>query len=150
MKKLLKKFLFCLGIAVIPLRASAANEFITVPVILADYYGWAYAEMFEDHADVYAWSTAGVDGLGWSLLAAKKDYTGLFLVNLAGISKTAYPVLTLLGASDSLVRERAWIALGTHTAALITLELLGKPSLSIQSTLGPRRDGVGLVLSKSF
>jgi len=133
-----------------PLTVCAANEPVTVPLILADYYGWAYTEMFEDRADVYAWSAAGVDALGWTLLAAKGDYSGLFLVNLAGIGKTAYPIFTLLGASEDAVRERAWIALGTHAATLVTLEILGRPALSIQYTMGPRRDGVGLVLSSRF
>jgi hypothetical protein len=132
-------------------KAFAQNEIVTVPVILADYYGWAYAEAFEDHADIYAWSTAGVDALGWTLFFAAKDYdAGLFLVNLAGCAKTLYPVVTLLGASDSTTRERAWIAVGTHTATLLTLELLGRPALSIQTSLGPRQDGVGLAFAGRF
>jgi hypothetical protein len=126
-------------------KAFAQNEFVTVPVILADYYGWAYTEAFEDHADIYAWSTAGVDSLGWTLFFAAKDYdAGLFLVNAVGCAKTLYPVVTLLGASDSSVRERAWIAVETHAATLLTLELLGRPALSIQTSLGPRQDGVGV------
>ncbi len=132
-------------------KVLAQNEFVTVPIIAADYYGWAYTEAFEDHADVYAWSTAGVDALGWTLFFASKDYdAGLFLVNAAGIAKTLYPVVTLLGASDSPVRERAWIAVGTHAATLLTLELLGRPALSIQTSLGPQQDGVGAAYAWEF
>jgi hypothetical protein len=132
-------------------KVFAQNEIVTVPVVLADYYGWAYTEAFEDHADVYAWSTAGVDALGWTLFFAAKDYdAGLFLVNLAGFAKTLYPVVTLLGASDSPTRERAWIAVGTHSATLLTLELLGRPALSIQTSLGPRQEGVGVAYAMGF
>lgn len=109
--------------------------------------------MFKDHTDIFGWSTAGVDAVGWSITLASPDYegrvTGLFFVNLAGIAKTVYPAATLLGNSDGSARERAWIALGTHTATLLTLELLGKPALSIQS-MGPRGDGVGLQLASNF
>ena len=148
----LKMGLACLFLVSYPEgKAFAQNEIVTVPVVLADYYGWAYTEAFEDHADVYAWSTAGVDSLGWTLFFAAKDYdAGLFFVNLAGCAKTLYPVVTLLGASDSPVRERAWIAVGTHAATLLTLELLGRPALSIQTSLGPRRDGEGLAVAYRF
>jgi len=140
-----------LALGAVSLRDSrAANEGITVPLVLADYYGWAYTEIFMDHADIFGWSTAGVDALGWTLLAAQGDYTGLFLVNVAGVAKTAYPAVTLLGTSDAGVRERAWIALGTHAATLLTLELLGRPALSIQSSMGPRGDGTGLELTCRF
>lgn len=136
-----------------PEEVPAQNEWVTLPVILADYYGWAYTEAFEDHANIYGFSTAGVDALGWSITLAAPDYegrvTGLFFVNLAGIAKTVYPAVTLLGASDGATRERAWIALGTHTATLLTLELLGKPALSVQS-MGPRGDGVGLQVASNF
>ena len=130
-------------------KASAKNEAVTVPIILADYYGWAYTEIFTDKVDVFGWSTAGVDALGWTLLAASPDYTGLFFVNLAGVAKTVYPVVALLSSSDSPTRERAWIALGTHTVTLFTLEGLGRPALSIQA-MGPRRDGLGLSLACRF
>jgi len=136
-----------------PGKSLAQSEWITVPVILADYYGWAYTEIFRDRADVVGWSTAGVDGLGWAITAATSDYegrvTGLFFVNLAGIAKTVYPVVVLLGSSDPSIHERAWIALGTHTASLLTLELLGKPALSVQS-MGPRGDGYGLQVAFKF
>ncbi len=129
----------------------AANEVVTVPLVLGDYYAWAYTEAFEDHAEIYGWSTAGVDALGWSLFFAAKDYdAGLFLVNLAGCAKTLYPVVTLLGASDNSVRERAWIAVGTHTATLLTLELLGRPAVNIQTTMGPRKDGLGVAYVLGF
>ena len=127
--------------------AEAANEPLTLPLVLGDYYAWAYAEAIEDHAAVYGWSTAGVDALGWGILAARADDSGLFLVNLAGISKTLYPVVTLLASHDQPTRERAWIALGTHTATLVSLELLGRPALSVNTALGPRRDGLGLTLA---
>lgn len=129
----------------------AGNEIITVPVVLADYYGWAYTEAFEDNAQIYGWTSAGVDALGWGLFFAANDYdAGLFLVNMDGIGKTFYPVATLLGASDPAVRERAWIAVGTHTATIVTLELLGRPALSVQTSLGPRHDGLGLSYAFRF
>lgn len=131
--------------------ARAAHELITVPVVLADYYGWAYTEAFEDHADIYAWSSAGVDALGWGLFFAANDYdAGLFLVNTDGLAKTLYPVITLLGASDPTVRERAWIAVGTHTATMLTLGFLGRPALSVQTSLGPSHDGIGAAYAFNF
>ncbi len=154
----MKKILIGLSLGLIsfglfPARASSQNEWITVPVILADYYGWAYTEAFEDKAEIYGWSTAGVDALGWTITLAAHDYegrvTGLFFVNLAGIAKTVYPIATLLWASDKNTQERAWIALGTHTVSLLTLELLGKPALSVQS-MGPRGDGMGIQMAFNF
>ena len=140
-----------LALGAVSLRdCRAANEGITVPLVLADYYGWAYTEIFMDHADIFGWSTAGVDALGWTLLAAQGDYTGLFLVNVAGVAKTAYPAAALLGASDTGARERAWIALGTHALTLLTLEILGKPALSIQSSTGLHQDATELVLTCRF
>lgn len=132
-------------------RAWADHEAVTIPLILADYYGWAYTEAFEDHAYIYAWSTAGVDALGWTLFFAANDYdAGLFLVNTAGLAKTVYPVVTLLGASDQGVRERAWIAVGTHAATLATLVFLGKPALSVQTSMGPTQDGCGISYAFNF
>jgi len=131
-------------------QAQAKNEIVTIPLVVGDYYVWAYAEAIEDHASIYGWSTAGVDALGWGILAASADDSGLFLVNLAGISKTVYPVVTLLAARDNNTRSRAWIALGTHTATLISLELLGRPGLSVNTALGPRQDGTGLTLAMGF
>jgi hypothetical protein len=137
----------------LPEKSRAQNEWVTVPVILADYYGWAYTEIFRDRAELFGWSTAGVDALGWSITLAAPDYegrvTGLFFVNLAGIAKTVYPAAALLGASDASTKERAWIALGTHAASLLTLELLGKPALSVQS-MGPGKDGMGLQVALNF
>jgi len=146
-------FLVWLILGFFPGKARAQNEWVSVPVILADYYGWAYTEVFKDRADLFGWSVAGVDALGWSISLVAPDYegrvTGLFFVNLAGIAKTVYPAAALLGVSDGCTRERAWIALGTHAATLLTLELLGKPALSVQS-MGPRGDGVGLQLASNF
>jgi hypothetical protein len=130
--------------------AKAGNELITVPIVAADYYGWAYTEAFMDNATVYAWSTAGVDALGWGLLVGAGDYdVGLKLVNLAGLSKTIYPIASILWASDTGIRERAWIALGTHTFTLVTLELLGRPALTVEA-FGPRRDAYGPSLAFRF
>jgi hypothetical protein len=154
MKKTGKALILAAGLwGLSPQIAAAQNEWITVPVILTDYYGWAYTEIFRDRADIFGWSTAGVDGLGWMITLATRDYegrvTGLFFVNLAGIAKTLYPLAALAGASDPPTVERAWIALGTHTLTLVTLELLGKPALSVQS-MGPRRDGIGLAYALNF
>ena len=71
-------------------------------------------------------------------------------MNLAGISKTLYPVVTLLSSHDNPTRDRAFIALGTHTLTLVTLELLGRPALSVNTALGPRHDGTGLTLAMGF
>jgi hypothetical protein len=131
-------------------RALARNEVVTVPLVLADYYAWAYAEAFEDRAEVYGWSTAGVDALGWTLVISSGDDAGLVLVNAAGLAKTIYPVATLLGASDPAVRERAWIAVGTHSATLLALGFLGRPAVSVRTGMGPRRDGSGLELAFRF
>jgi hypothetical protein len=131
-------------------RAQAANEAVTVPLVLGDYYAWAYTEAIEDHAAIYGLTTASVDALGWGILAFSADDSGLFLVNLAGISKTLYPAVTLLASRDNPTRDRAFIALGTHTLTLVTLELLGRPALSVNTALGPRRDGTGLTLAMGF
>lgn len=140
-----------LAFLAVPGLLRAGNEIITVPVVLADYYGWAYTEAFEDNAQIYGWTSAGVDTLGWTLFFAANDYdAGLFLVNMDGIGKTLYPVVTLLWAPESPVRERAWIALGTHTATIVTLELLGRPALSVQTTLGPSHDGLGMAYAFRF
>jgi len=144
----------CLGILLFGLppveKVWAGNEIVTVPLILGDYYAWAYTEAFEDRAEAYGWTTAGVDALGWGIYFTSADEAGMKLVNIAGIAKTAYPIVTLLGASDSAVRERAWIALGTHTATLLTLEFLGRPALSINTSMGPRQDGLGMELAYRF
>jgi len=110
-------------------KARAAHEVLTVPLILGDYYAWAYTEIFEDGSNVFGYSTAGVDALGWGWLVFSPDYTGLFLVNAAGIAKTIYPVTELLGSSDPPSRNRAWITLGTHALTLLSLEALGRPEL---------------------
>lgn len=151
--KRLKALTWGLGLAAMLLGqgARAGNEPLTIPLVLTDYYGWAYTEAFEDHADIFAWSAVGVDALGWGLFFTDKNYdTGLFFVNTSGLAKTLYPVVTLLGATDSMVRERAWIAVGTHTATLLLLEVLGQPALSVQTTMGPRGDGIGLAYAFKF
>jgi hypothetical protein len=130
--------------------AKADHEAITIPLVVADYYGWAYTEAFMDNATIYGFSTAGVDALGWTLLAAANDYdAGLKFVNLAGMAKTIYPVVTLLAAKDEGTRERAWIAVGTHSATLLTLQFLGQPALVVQA-LGPRHDAYGPALAFNF
>ncbi len=130
--------------------ARAGHELVTVPIVVADYYGWAYTEMFMDHADIYGWSNAGVDSLGWGLLVFAGDYdAGLKFVNLSGMAKTIYPLFALLGAKDPAIHERAWIALGTHTLTLFTLEVLGRPALTVQA-LGPRHDAYGPALAFNF
>ena len=152
-KSVIQRTLLVLGLmGILPsAKAWAGNEPITVPVVMADYYGWAYTEAFEDHADIFGWSCAGVDALGWGLFFTANDYdAGLFFVNTAALAKTVYPVATLLGASDSTVRNRAWIAVGTHTATILLLEALGRPALSVQTTMGPRRNGVGLAYAFQY
>jgi hypothetical protein len=149
----LRAFLLWLVLAgtVWPRGARADNELLTVPLVLGDYYAWAYTEAFMDHGNIFAWSTMGVDALGWGLALGAKDHdAGLFLVNAAGTAKTFYPVATLIWAPEAPVRERAWIALGTHTATLLALEVLGRPALNIQTSLGPRRDGTGLSYAWRF
>ena len=147
---LLKAIFFILLLFLFPIqKAFCRNEAITVPIIVADYYGWAYTEAFMDKSYVYGWSTAGVDALGWTIILTRKEYSGLFFVNVAGIAKTLYPVVELIASSDSDTRSRAWIALGTHTATLISLELLGKPGLSIQ-TMVPKSGGYGASLAFRF
>jgi hypothetical protein len=130
-------------------RARAAHEWVTVPLIVGDYYAWAYTEAFEDGANVYGFTTVGVDALGWGWLAFSPDYTGLFFVNAAGISKTVYPAVVLLASSDADSRNRAWIALGTHACTRLTLEFLGRPELSVMS-MGPHGDGTGVRLAFRF
>jgi hypothetical protein len=130
-------------------KARAAHEAITVPLILGDYYAWSYTEIFEDKAQAFGFSVAGVDALGWGWMAFSPDYTSLFLVNVAGIAKTVYPAVVLLSSSDAPSRNRAWIALGTHTVTLVTLEALGRPELGVQA-MGPRGDGTGVTLAFRF
>jgi hypothetical protein len=133
-----------------PSAVKAGNEWITVPVVVADYYGWAYTEAFMDNATIYGFSTAGVDALGWTLLIGAGDYdAGLKFVNLAGLAKTAYPIATLLWANDTGTRQRAWIALGTHTLTLVTLEFLGRPALTVEA-FGPHHDAYGPSLAFRF
>ena len=150
----MKKALVVSGLSLILLflgirSAKADHEWITVPEVVADYYGWAYTEAFMDNATVYGFSTAGVDALGWSLFVAGDYDAGLKFVNLAGLAKTIYPVVTLLATTDTGTRERAWIALGTHTLTLVTLEFLGRPALTVEA-FGPRHDAYGASLAFRF
>ena len=145
--------ILCLLVAVLTVASGAAqarNEMLTVPVVLADYYGFAYYQAFRDHAHPYAWATAGVDALGWGVLLTSKKYSGLFLVNMAGISKTVYPLARLADGDCPLeVRRRAWCSVGTHAGTLLFLRLAGKPALVVHSW-APGRDGQGLRLAYRF
>jgi hypothetical protein len=146
----MKKLIFILFLLLIPLnQALAKNEEFTIPIVATDYYAWAYTEAFLDHSNVYGWSTAGVDALGWTIILTRKEYSGMFLVNVAGIAKTVYPVVELLSSSDADTRNRAWIALGTHAATLISLEFLGKPALSVHAMV-PQSGGYGAELAFRF
>ncbi len=128
----------------------ARNEAVTVPVVLADYYGFAYTQAFKDRAFPYAWSTAGVDALGWGIVAIPRRYSGLFLVNMAGVAKTVYPVVRLSDGDCPLeVRRRAWVSVGTHTGTLLLLKFLGKPAVAVQSW-APPFDGEGVRLALRF
>jgi len=138
-----------LGLLLLASEAGAKNEWVTLPIVLGDYYVWSYAQAIEDKAEVYGYATAGVDALGWSLILMR-DPAGLFFVNLAGLAKTGYPIVTLLASSNEPTKERAWVSLGTHAATLLTLELLGRPGLVLNSTMGPRGDGMGLVVAHQF
>ena len=123
---------------------------MTVPLVLADYYGFAYFQVFEDGAHPYAWSTAGVDTLGWGIILTTGRYSGLFFVNLAGVSKTVYPVVRLAdGDAPMDVRRRAWTSVGTHAGTLLLLSLLGKPAVSVQSW-APPEGGRGIRLAYGF
>ena len=130
-------------------KAQAAHEALTVPLILGDYYAWSYTEIFEDKANTFGFTVAGVDALGWGWLVLSPDYTGLFLVNAAGIAKTVYPAVVLISSSDTPSRNRAWIALGTHALTLAALEALGRPELGVEA-MGPRGDGTGVTLAFRF
>ncbi len=131
-----------------PLRAR--NEAVTVPVVLADYYGLAYTQAFKDRAFPYAWSTAGVDALGWGIVAFARRYPGLFLVNMAGLSKTVYPVVRLADGDVPMeVRRRAWVSVGTHAGTLLFLKWVGKPAVAVQSW-APDLGGHGVMLAYRF
>lgn len=135
--------------AVLPVaKASAGNEIVTVPVVLGDYYAWAYVQAFEDRADVYGWSLVGTDVLGWAFILGG-DPAGLFFVNLSGLVKTGYPIWVLIDSADPAMRERAWIACATHATTLLTLELLGRPAVSLQAS-GPGKDAWGPVVAFRF
>ena len=111
----------------------ARREVLTVPVILADYYGFAYWQAWEDRSFGYMYPTAGVDALGWSIVALKGKYSGMFLVNLAGVAKTLYPGVILAGKPDREKKHRAWVSLGTHAGTLLWLKIWSKPALAVTS-----------------
>ena len=129
------------GFWIAPTPSRAANEALTVPVVLADYYGFAYTQAFQDRSYGFAYPTAAVDLLGWGLVAAKK-YPGLFCVNLAGVAKTVYPVVILCGKPTREVKLRAWISLGTHAATLLWLKAWSKPALRVESAFRSPDGGV--------
>ena len=117
-----------------PRIAQARNEAVTLPVILADYYGFAYFQAFKDRSFGYAYPTAGVDALGWGLMAFGK-YPGMVCVNLAGVSKTVYPAVLLLGKPNHDEKRRAWASVGTHAFSLLWLKAWGKPSIRVNGTV---------------
>jgi hypothetical protein len=125
--------------------ARAGREAVTVPVILADYYVFAYVQAFKDRSFGYAYPTAAVDALGWGLVAAGK-YPGLVCVNAAGLAKTVYPAVILCGKSDRDVKRRAWISIGTHAGTLLWLKAWGAPALRLESFYRPP-DGAVLKLA---
>lgn len=125
--------------------ARAGQEWLTVPVILADFYGFAYYQAFEDGADAYGWTVAGVDALGWGIVAGTRKYEGLFLVNLANTAKLAYPAVRLAGSPERQVKRRAWLSLGTHTGTLLLTKYLGKPAIRVES-----RAPAGVLLAYEF
>lgn len=121
-----------LGVAA-PRSACASRAVLTVPVILADYYAFAYVQAFKDRSFGYAYPTAAVDALGWGLVAFKK-YPGLVCVNMAGVAKTLYPAIILCGKPDREVKHRAWASLGTHAFTLLWLKAWSKPTLRLESS----------------
>ncbi len=131
-------------------QAQARHEVLTVPWILADYYAFSYSQAFLDRAHPYAWSTAGVDALGWGVVVFAKKYPGLVLVNVAGIAKTVYPIVRLAnGGTPMEIRRRAWASVGTHAATLVMLKFLSKPAVSVHS-YAPPSGGSGVELAFRF
>jgi len=113
---------------------------MTVPVVLADYYAFAYVQAFKDRSFGYAYPTAAVDALGWGMVAAGK-YPGLVCVNVAGIAKTLYPAVVLCGKPSRDVKRRAWVSLATHSGTLLWLKAWGKPALKVESSYRPPDGG---------
>jgi hypothetical protein len=113
--------------------AHARREVITLPVVLTDYYGFAYAQACRDRSYGFFYPTAGVDVLGWTILAVKGKYSGMFLVNFAGVAKTVYPLVILGGKPDREKKQRAWISVGTHAGSILWLKIWGKPALAVSS-----------------
>lgn len=147
MKKVLVVSALVLGLYLPARGARAASEAVTLPVVLADYYGFAYAQAFLDHSYGYAYPTAAVDALGWGLVAFHR-YPGLVCVNLAGAAKTLYPMAKLCGKPSRSVRRRAWASLGTHAATLLWLKAWGKPALHVEGAC--LSDGAGMRVALAF
>jgi hypothetical protein len=129
--------------------AQASREALTIPVILADYYGFAYTQAYQDRSFGFFYSAAGVDALGWGIVAAKRRYSGMFLVNFAGVAKTVYPLVILGGKPDREIKRRAWVSVGTHAGTLIWLRVWGKPGLAVTSWM-PDKGGTGAHLAWAF
>ena len=148
MNRMIPVLALCLGLLLAsPLQAK--HEAVTIPVVLADYYGFAYYQAFRDHAYGYAYPTAAVDLLGWGIVALKHRYSGMFLVNMAGLAKTVYPLARLAGKPDRDIRRRAWVSVGTHAGSLLWLKLWSKPELAVTSWV-PDAGGNGLRVAWAF
>jgi hypothetical protein len=129
--------------------AHAGREAVTLPVVFADYYGFAYTQAWRDRSYGFFYPTAGVDALGWTILAAKGKYSGMFLVNFAGLAKTVYPLVILGGKPDREVKRRAWASVGTHAGTLLWLKIWGKPALTVMSW-APSNGSAGARFAFSF
>ena len=141
--------LFALIFPSFPRPAQAGHEVVTLPVVLADYYGFAYAQAWRDRSFGFLYPAAGVDLLGWTVMATTRKYSGMFLVNFACVAKTAYPLVILAGKPDREVKRRAWASVGTHTGTLLWLKIWGKPALSVETWALPN-DGHGIRLAAAF
>ena len=128
---------------IISTPAHAGREVVTLPVVLADYYGFAYTQAWTDRSYGFFYPTLGVDALGWTILATSGKYSGMFLVNFAGIAKTVYPLVILGGKPTREVKHRAWVSVGTHAGTLLWLKCWGKPALAV-TTWTPENNGTGL------
>jgi hypothetical protein len=130
-----------------PRPVKAANEIFTVPVVLGDYYFYSYYEPVKDHSVAYTYPLAGVDALGWGLIAAKKN-AGLFLINFAGAAKTVYPAAKLLGKPPRDVKRRAWWGVGAHAFTFLWLKVWSRPGLRVETAYVPF--GTGLRATWTF
>jgi hypothetical protein len=149
MKKLFLIALMILGVELLSSRVQAVPV-VSFPIAFANYYVWAYTEAYEDRSFVYADTTAGIDAMGWIILATTDQYSGLFLINMAAISKTVYPVVQLLGKPISAVKQRAWIDIATNLTTLLLLKWMGHPALQVESFLPEDRWVPGIQVAYSF